>query len=135
MKTLPCAKALLHSTCLAVLLLALIVTGCKKPEMIKSSENNTLSGTTGLVTINSVQPVKSEALLAMQCYNNAFYHQYGTYGPSFKAYYYSDVNHTGRMDFWRQAEAIETLIDAYNINNDTDLKNKMVYLYLSLIHI
>ena len=27
------------------------------------------------------------------------------------------------MDFWRQAEAIETLIDAYNINNDADLKN------------
>lgn len=129
MKTLSCAKALLRNTCTAVLLLALIVTGCKKPEMIKSSENNTLSGTTGLVTINSVQPVKSEALLAMQCYNNAFYHQYGTYGPSFKAYYYSDVNHTGRMDFWRQAEAIETLIDAYNINNDADLKNKMVYLY------
>jgi predicted alpha-1,6-mannanase (GH76 family) len=75
------------------------------------------------------RPTKAEALLAMQCYNNAFYVQYGTYGPSYKAYYYSDVTHSGRTDFWRQAEAIETIIDAYTINNDTDLRNKMVYLY------
>ena len=127
MKILSCAKALSRSKCMAALVLALIFSGCQKKGMTTSNQND-LTGS-GLVTINSVQPVKAEALLAMQCYNNAFYHEYGTYGPSFKAYYYSDVTHSGRMDFWRQAEAIETLIDAYNINNDTDLKNKMVYLY------
>jgi predicted alpha-1,6-mannanase (GH76 family) len=77
----------------------------------------------------AAQPVKSDALLATQCYNNAFYHEYGTYGTSLKAYFYSDVNHSGRMDFWRSAEAIETLIDAYNVHGGTDLKNKIVYLY------
>jgi len=77
----------------------------------------------------AVLPAKSEALLAMQVYNNHFYNQYGTYGSSFKAYYWKDDNHTGRMDFWTQQEAIETLIDAYNINPSTDLKNKISYLY------
>ncbi|NLR79121.1 glycoside hydrolase family 76 protein [Chitinophaga eiseniae] len=119
----------LRNKCMAALLLALTTSGCQKKEMTLKDSSSLNSKTTGTVTINSVQPVKSEALLAMQCYNNAFYHQYGTYGPSYKAYYYSDVTQTGRMDFWRQAEAIETLIDAYTINNDTDLKNKMVYLY------
>ncbi|RZL13434.1 MAG: sugar transporter [Pedobacter sp.] len=74
-------------------------------------------------------PTKSEALLAMQVYNNHFYNQYGTYGSSYKAYYWKDDNHTGRMDFWTQQEAIETLIDAYNINPSADLKNKISYLY------
>jgi len=74
-------------------------------------------------------PAKSEALLAMEVYNNHFYNQYGTYGSSFKAYYWKDDNHTGRMDFWTQQEAIETLIDAYNINPSADLKNKISYLY------
>ncbi|RFS18664.1 sugar transporter [Chitinophaga silvatica] len=106
----------------------LLFAACQKKEMTTGNDA-LLSTKSGLVTINSVQPVKSEALLAMQCYNNAFYNQYGTYGPNFKAYYYSDVNHTGRMDFWKQAEAIETIIDAYTANNDTDLKNKMIYLY------
>ncbi|GEP91281.1 alpha-1,6-mannanase [Chitinophaga terrae (ex Kim and Jung 2007)] len=104
------------------------MSACQKKGML-SDKDALATGKAGTVTINSVQPVKSEALLAMQCYNNAFYHQYGTYGPSFKAYCYSDVNHTGRMDFWKQAEAIETLIDAYTINNDADLLNKIVYLY------
>jgi predicted alpha-1,6-mannanase (GH76 family) len=100
--------------------------GCAKKDAEKLSAKD---ATKALVTINAVQPTRSDALLAMQCYNNAFYNQYGTYGSSFKAYYYSDVNRSGRMDFWRQAEAIETLIDAYTVNNDADLRNKMVYLY------
>lgn len=114
---------------IAALLLALTMASCGKKEISSMEKLSTETTTKGLVTVNSVQPVRSEALLAMQCYNNAFYNQYGTYGSSFKAYYYSDVNRTGRMDFWRQAEAIETLIDAYNVNNDADLRNKMVYLY------
>ena len=114
---------------IAALLLVLMMTGCGKKEISNLEKLSTATTTKGLVTVSSAQPVRSEALLAMQCYNNAFYNQYGTYGSSFKAYYYSDVNHTGRMDFWRQAEAIETLIDAYNVNNDADLRNKMVYLY------
>jgi predicted alpha-1,6-mannanase (GH76 family) len=121
-----------NSIYVAVLLLALLFSGCQKKEMT-SVEKGTAISLTGAadkqVTINLAQPTKAEALLAMQCYNNAFYHPDGTYGPSYKAYYYSDVNKNGRMDFWRQAEAIEMLIDAYNIHNDADLKNKMVYLY------
>jgi predicted alpha-1,6-mannanase (GH76 family) len=74
-------------------------------------------------------PTKSDALLAMQVYNNHFYNQYGTYGTSYKAYYWKDDNHAGRMDFWTQQEAIEMLIDAYNINPSTDMKNKISYLY------
>lgn len=109
-------------------LLALFVlctmTGCVKKDL-----ENTKKLSPENLTTAAVQPVRSEALLAMQCYNNAFYNQYGTYGPSYKAYYYSDVNRNGRMDFWRQAEAIETLIDAYTVNNDADLRNKIVYLY------
>jgi predicted alpha-1,6-mannanase (GH76 family) len=108
------------------LLFALTMVSCGKKDAEKLSTSDV---TKGVVTASSAQPTRSEALLAMQCYNNAFYVQYGTYGPSYKAYYYSDVTHSGRMDFWRQAEAIETLIDAYTANNDADLKNKMVYLY------
>lgn len=114
---------------MAVLFLALLCCSCAK-KAIESPENISLQAAgESEATISAVQPTKSEALLAMQCYNNAFYHQYGTYGPSYKAYYYSDVTHSGRMDFWKQAEAIETLIDAYTIHNDPDLRNKMVYLY------
>ncbi|GAA0544485.1 glycoside hydrolase family 76 protein [Chitinophaga japonensis] len=114
---------------LYALIPALLCCSCAK-KAIDSPENTSLQAAgENNVTISAVQPTKSESLLAMQCYNNAFYHQYGTYGPSYKAYYYSDVTHSGRMDFWRQAEAIETLIDAYTIHNDPDLRNKMVYLY------
>lgn len=105
-----------------VLLIALIFTACKKDVAKLSADAVTTSA------VNAV-PAKSEALLAIQCYNNAFYHEYGTYGSSLKAYYYSNVNHNGRTDFWKSAEAIETLIDAYIVNNDADLKNKIVYLY------
>jgi predicted alpha-1,6-mannanase (GH76 family) len=118
-----------RSKALAALLFILTFTGCAKKEVKELEKMSANGASESAVTASSVQPVKSEALLAMQCYNNAFYNQYGTYGPSFKAYYYSDVNHTGRMDFWKQAEAIETLIDAYTINNNADLRNKMVYLY------
>lgn len=100
---------------------------CSKKEVHSSSTST--AAVSKAATASVSPPTKAEALLAMQCYNNAFYVQYGTYGPSYKAYYYSDVTHSGRMDFWKQAEAIETIIDAYNINNDTDLRNKMVYLY------
>ncbi|MBN2486008.1 MAG: T9SS type A sorting domain-containing protein [Bacteroidales bacterium] len=79
--------------------------------------------------ISLAQPTRSEAKLAMQCYNNAFYCQYGTYGSSYKAYYYANTNRNSRMDFWHQAEAIEMLIDAYIVNNDADFKNKIRYLY------
>ena len=109
-----------------LLLFVLAMTSCGKKDAQKLSPADV---TKSVVTASSAQPTRSEALLAMQCYNNAFYNQYGTYGPSYKAYYYSDVTRTGRMDFWRQAEAIEALIDAYTANNDADLRNKMVYLY------
>lgn len=75
------------------------------------------------------QFTRAEAKVAMQCFNNEFYNQYGTYGDSFKAMYYANTNRNSRQDFWRELEAIETLIDAYNTNNDADFKNKIRYLY------
>src|SRR3569833_1700594 len=93
-----------RSKALAALLLILTFTGCAKKDVKELEKMSADGASESAVTASSVQPVKSEALLAMQCYNNAFYHEYGTYGSSFKAYYYSDVNHTGRMDFWKQAE-------------------------------
>lgn len=112
----------------AIVCTVLLFSACAKKEVIAPEKLSAKSVSKNAVAASAV-PARSEALLAMQCYNNAFYHQYGTYGPSYKAYYYSDVTHSGRMDFWKQAEAIETIIDAYTINNDTDLRNKMVYLY------
>jgi predicted alpha-1,6-mannanase (GH76 family) len=108
-----------------------IFASCKKEQTPDKLGNTTLATTTTTDVSLSTPPLpaKSEALLAMQVYNNHFYNQYGTYGPSYKAYYWKDDAHTGRMDFWTQQEAIETLIDAYNINPSTDLKNKISYLY------
>lgn len=108
-----------------------IFEGCKKDEIntnadateIADAQNNTSAVAAATI------PSKAEAMLAMEVYNNHFYNQYGTYGSSYKAYYWKDDNHTGRMDFWTQQEAIETLIDAYNINPSVDLKNKITYLY------
>ena len=108
-----------------------VFTNCKKdnvvmqPAVLNAINNKSNLSSQAAATL----PTKAEALLAMQVYNNHFYNQYGTYGPSFKAYYWKDDNHTGRMDFWTQQEAIETLIDAYNINPSVDLKNKISYLY------
>jgi predicted alpha-1,6-mannanase (GH76 family) len=104
---------------------------CKKDkvdtETLNLKAGEALSNTSALAAVSI--PTKAEALLAMEVYNNHFYNQYGTYGSSYKAYYWKDDNHTGRMDFWTQQEAIETLIDAYNINPSVDLKNKITYLY------
>ncbi|MEJ7559630.1 MAG: glycoside hydrolase family 76 protein [Pedobacter sp.] len=108
--------------------------------LFASCKKEKIDGDTPVLTVTGEQlnaaalaavtlPTKAEALLAMQVYNNHFYNQYGTYGSSYKAYYWKDDNHTGRMDFWTQQEAIETLIDAYNINPSADLKNKISYLY------
>ncbi|MFD2287894.1 sugar transporter [Pedobacter petrophilus] len=111
--------------------LATMVVSCKKEQgadkLQLPAALATQSNTSGLAAVSL--PTKNEALLAMQVYNNHFYNQYGTYGSSFKAYYWKDDNHAGRMDFWTQQEAIETLIDAYNINPSADLKNKITYLY------
>jgi predicted alpha-1,6-mannanase (GH76 family) len=110
--------------------LALTFSACGKKELSHDPDKLSVKNVNqNAIAALTVPPTKAEALLAIQCYNNAFYHEYGTYGPSYKAYYYSDVTHSGRMDFWKTAEAIETLIDAYTINNNTDLRNKMVYLY------
>lgn len=117
---------------LAILALgvSIIFAGCTKEQSAKSASNTTIATTvTGVNLSTPPLPAKSDALLAIQVYNNHFYNQYGTYGPSYKAYYWKDDNHTGRMDFWTQQEAIEMLIDAYNINPSTDLKNKISYLY------
>ena len=118
---------------LAIITLAAMTSlpSCKKEQPDQESAVlTTLAKQSGTnLQAAAVLPAKSEALLAMQVYNNHFYNQYGTYGSSFKAYYWKDDNHTGRMDFWTQQEAIETLIDAYNINPSTDLKNKISYLY------
>jgi len=108
-----------------------VFTSCKKDKVVmEPAALNALNNKSNLSSqAAAMLPTKAEALLAMQVYNNHFYNQYGTYGPSFKAYYWKDDNHTGRMDFWTQQEAIETLIDAYNINPSVDLKNKISYLY------
>jgi len=112
---------------LPILLICLLF-GCEKNQIAGDSislENKQAVTTAVATTI----PARSDALLAIQVYNNQFYNQYGTYGPSYKAYYWKDQGKTGRMDFWTQAEAIETLIDAYNANPSTDFKNKIQYLY------
>lgn len=113
------------------LAIATAFTACKKEQAIPSDPTATETVTANPVLKVNVNPLptKAEALVAMQVYNNHFYNQYGTYGPSFKAYYWKDDTHAGRMDFWTQQEAIEMLIDAYNINPSTDLKNKISYLY------
>jgi predicted alpha-1,6-mannanase (GH76 family) len=107
--------------------LGLTLASCKK-EAVKTGSSITANPTNVAMTTPPF-PTKSEALVAMQVYNNHFYNQYGTYGPSYKAYYWKDDNHTSRMDFWTQQEAIEMLIDAYNINPSTDFLNKIQYLY------
>jgi predicted alpha-1,6-mannanase (GH76 family) len=75
------------------------------------------------------QITRADAKVAMQCYNNTFYNQYGTYGSSFKAMYYRDIYRNSRSSFWWEVESIEMLIDAYAINNDADFQNKIRYLY------
>ena len=75
------------------------------------------------------QLTRTQAKVAMQAYNNVFYNQYGTYGSSYKAMYYDNTYRNSRASFWREVEQIETLIDAYYINNDADFKNKIQYLY------
>jgi len=115
----------------AALAVATTFTACKKEQTINPADQATTNAaSTPVLKVESAPlPTKAEALVAMQVYNNHFYNQYGTYGPSYKAYYWKDDNHTGRMDFWTQQEAIEMLIDAYNINPSADLKNKISYLY------
>jgi len=123
---------LYHGKQLAVILILLtygVFTSCKKGQVSGMSTDKTSSTATKFSLAAAPFPTKSEALVAMQVYNNHFYNQYGTYGPSYKAYYWKDDSHAGRMDFWTQQEAIETLIDAYNLNPSTDLKNKIAYLY------
>lgn len=112
---------------IAALGASLTISGCKK-ESVKSGNPDTITANPTDVALVTF-PAKSEALVAMQVYNNHFYHQYGTYGPGYKSYYYKDDNHTGRMDFWTQQEAIEMLIDAYGINPSTDFLNKIQALY------
>jgi predicted alpha-1,6-mannanase (GH76 family) len=106
-----------------------VFTSCKKAQVSGTDSDKVNPATAHVGLAAAPFPTKSEALVAMQVYNNHFYNQYGTYGPSFKAYYWKDDAHTGRMDFWTQQEAIETLIDTYNLNPSTDLKNKISYLY------
>jgi predicted alpha-1,6-mannanase (GH76 family) len=114
-----------------------IFTGCKKDQPAEPAVTETLVTPVPEIPVippvtppaPAVVPTQMEALQAIINYNNRFYNQYGTYGSSFKANYWKDENHTNRMDFWMQQEAIETLIDAYDINPSTDLKNKIQYLY------
>jgi len=113
---------------IAALGLGMTITGCKK-EATKSNLLTKNTTTTALPGTPPAFPTRNEALVAMQVYNNHFYNQYGTYGPSYKAYYWKDDGHTGRMDFWTQQEAIETLIDAYGANPNTDFLNKIQALY------
>jgi predicted alpha-1,6-mannanase (GH76 family) len=65
------------------------------------------------------------ALLSIQAFLNDFYYEYE---PGSKAMYYSDTNKTTKADFWKWAEAIETLEDAYDVSKNPDLKNKISYL-------
>lgn len=120
-----------HLIAIYTFVLAALMVSCKKEQKSSTPELSGVlakqSNPAALLTVPL--PTKNEALMAMQVYNNHFYNQYGTYGTSFKAYYWKDDNHTGRMDFWTQQEAIEMLIDAYNINPSDDLKNKIIYLY------
>jgi predicted alpha-1,6-mannanase (GH76 family) len=77
----------------------------------------------------SQPPTRAEAKLAAVCYNNNFYNQYGPYGPTFKSYYWTSTAKQSRLSIWQQAEAIEMLIDAYEINPDADFLKKIEYLY------
>ncbi|MFP5082048.1 glycoside hydrolase family 76 protein [Pedobacter sp. JCM 36344] len=132
--TYSCAQSLSSTTKLLAIIVmgcGILFAGCKKdnPETYATALR-AVDGQSNVSALAAVSiPTKAEALLAMQVYNNHFYNQYGTYGSSYKAYYWKDDNHTGRMDFWTQQEAIEMLIDAYNINPSVDLKNKIIYLY------
>ncbi|MGN8067487.1 glycoside hydrolase family 76 protein [Mucilaginibacter sp. SG564] len=127
------ANLLLHRGKQLAVVLSIAVLGvfasCKKAQVAGTDNDKVNSATTHIGLTAAPFPTKSEALVAMQVYNNHFYNQYGTYGPSYKAYYWKDDSHAGRMDFWTQQEAIETLIDAYNINPSTDFLNKIQYLY------
>jgi predicted alpha-1,6-mannanase (GH76 family) len=121
-----------HLLAIAALGLSLTFTGCKKEQAAAPVNDAAALTVPGEITNQSFAtlPTKNEALVAMQVYNNRFYNQYGTYGPSYKAYYWKDEGHTtGRMDFWTQQEAIEMLIDAYDVNPSVDFKNKIQYLY------
>ena len=82
----------------------------------------------GPVSTLAVVP-KSDALLALTSFDNKFYNQYGTYGLTYKANYWFDQAKSRRMDFWTQAEAIEMVIDAYNVNPTPEYKNRVQYLY------
>lgn len=112
--------------CCAILFLVPF-NACRKEEKLSGTDVLSLSNKNKTKT--AAIPTKNEALVSMQVYNNQFFNNYGSYGSSFKAYYWKDKGKTGRMDFWTQAEAIETLLDAYDINPNTDFKNKIQYLY------
>lgn len=105
------------------------VCSCKKDATLNQSPQNPKLASGYKISTAASLPQKSDALVAMQVFNNTFYNQYGTYGSSYKANYWLDQNKTTKMTFWTQNEAIETLIDAYNINPNADFANKISYLY------
>ncbi|WP_086595084.1 glycoside hydrolase family 76 protein [Hymenobacter crusticola] len=123
--TVPARRKLKTGRVILPALLLSLLAGCQKEDF-----HDTLgTGLSSTPASSSAVVAKSEALLALSSYDNKYYNQYGTYGPSFKANYWFDIAKTKRMDFWTQAEAIETVIDAYNVNPTTEYKNKIQYLY------
>jgi predicted alpha-1,6-mannanase (GH76 family) len=77
----------------------------------------------------NAQLSRSEAKLAADCYNNAFFNNYA----AGKAFYYHDVYKNDPLSFWTQAEAIETMIDAAVINDDAGLKNSVSELFYGFV--
>ncbi|WP_025007002.1 glycoside hydrolase family 76 protein [Marinilabilia salmonicolor] len=77
----------------------------------------------------NAQPSRSEAKLAADCYNNAYYNNYA----SGKAFYYHDVYRNDPLSFWTLAEAIETMIDAAVISKDNGLRNAVSDLFYGFV--
>ena len=118
------------------LLFTMFLTNCTKESLsndlaVDSSGLSLKRNALKTMAVASV-PSKSDALLALQVYNDNYFHTYGTYGTSYKSYYYNNTSRTTRAGFWTRAECIETQIDAYYVNPTNDNKNKAVYLYNGL---
>src|SRR6218665_579531 len=81
-----------HILTIVVLACCAFAAGCKKDIKTDAATADAISSGRKLRT--EALPTRAEALVAIQVYNNNFYNQYGSYGPSFKAYYWKDQNHT-----------------------------------------
>ncbi|TMW57855.1 hypothetical protein Poli38472_013329 [Pythium oligandrum] len=82
------------------------------------------------MTSTSVEALtRDDVRLATQIFNNKFYNEYGNYADSKKAMLMENTKRDHRQDFWREVEAIETVIDAYDVTRDEEFKTRIKYLY------